>query len=139
MYKNSKNKNNELSHTKRRDKKNILYKDKDDKDYKDSSKFISIQDNDDINNDSIRNSFINGGNSVKEVETPKKSKSFVNEDKNSDNDELKEFNFNDYKIITQLGQGTFGKIYLVQDKNNELFSMKKIILSEELDVQTVIN
>ena len=139
MYKNSKNKNNELSHTNRRDKKNILYKDKDDKDYKDSSKFISIQDNDDINNDSIRNSFINGGNSVKEVETPKKSKSFVNEDKNSDNDELKEFNFNDYKIITQLGQGTFGKIYLVQDKNNELFSMKKIILSEELDVQTVIN
>ena len=30
-------------------------------------------------------------------------------------------------------------IYLVQDKNNQLFSMKKIILSEELDVQSVIN
>jgi serine/threonine protein kinase len=58
---------------------------------------------------------------------------------NKDNSELKEFNFNDYKIITQLGQGTFGKIYLVQDKNNQLFSMKKIILSEELDVQSVIN
>ena len=56
-----------------------------------------------------------------------------------ENSELKEFNFNDYKIITQLGQGTFGKIYLVQDKNNQLFSMKKIILSEELDVQSVIN
>ena len=38
-----------------------------------------------------------------------------------------------------MGQGTFGKIYLVQDKNNQLFSMKKIILSEELDVQSVIN
>ena len=56
-----------------------------------------------------------------------------------ENSELKEFNFNDYKIITQLGQGTFGKIYLVQDKNNQLFSMKKIILSEELDVQSVLN
>ena len=142
MYKNSKNRNEELSRTSRREKKNLLNNDKDDKDNKDnkdSSKYISIQDNDDINNDSIRNSIINGGNSVKEIETPKKDKSLVNEDKDSDNNELKEFNFNDYKIITQLGQGTFGKIYLVQDKNNELFSMKKIILSEELDVQTVIN
>ena len=56
-----------------------------------------------------------------------------------ENNGLKDFNINDYKVITQLGQGTFGKIYLVQDKNNELFSMKKIILSEELDVQSVIN
>ena len=37
-----------------------------------------------------------------------------------------------------MGQGTFGKIYLVQDPSNQLFSMKKIVLSEELDVQTVI-
>jgi serine/threonine protein kinase len=140
MYKNTNNRNDELSRTSRRDKKSILCKDKDDKEHKHSNKFISIQDNDDdINNNSIRNSIINGGNSVKEVESPKKNKSFINEDNNSDNNELKEFNFNDYKIITQLGQGTFGKIYLVQDKNNQLFSMKKIILSEELDVHTVIN
>ena len=67
-------------------------------------------------------------------------KTNINNINNSkENSELKEFNFNDYKIITQLGQGTFGKIYLVQDKNNQLFSMKKIILSEELDVQSVIN
>ena len=37
-----------------------------------------------------------------------------------------------------MGQGTFGKIYLVQDPNKQLFSMKKIVLSEELDVQSVI-
>ena len=61
----------------------------------------------------------------------------INDDHNGNNN-LKEFNIDDYKIITQLGQGTFGKIYLVQDKNNNLFSMKKIILSEELDVQSVI-
>ena len=55
-----------------------------------------------------------------------------------EDDELKEFNFDEYKIITQLGQGTFGKIYLVQDQSKKLFSMKKIVLSEELDVQSVI-
>ncbi len=27
------------------------------------------------------------------------------------------FNENDYKILTQLGEGTFGKIYLVEDLN----------------------
>ena len=53
-------------------------------------------------------------------------------------EKIKEFNFDDYKIITQLGQGTFSKIYLVQDKNKNLFSMKKIILSDELDVISVI-
>ena len=53
-------------------------------------------------------------------------------------DELKIFNFEEYKIITQLGQGSFGKIYLVQNANNELFTMKKLVYSEELDVQTVI-
>ena len=55
-----------------------------------------------------------------------------------ENNTIKEFNFDEYKIITQLGQGTFSKIYLVQDKNNNIYSMKKIILSDDLDVQSVI-
>jgi serine/threonine protein kinase len=37
-----------------------------------------------------------------------------------------------------LGQGTFGKIYLVQGLKKQLFSMKKIVLSEELVVQSGI-
>ena len=53
-------------------------------------------------------------------------------------DDLKVFNFEEYKIITQLGQGSFGKIYLVQNAKNELFTMKKLIYSEELDVQSVL-
>ena len=52
--------------------------------------------------------------------------------------ELSEFNFDDYTIITQIGQGTFGKIYLVQDINGKLFSMKKIILSDELEIEDLI-
>ena len=93
------------------------------------------------NNNDIRHSFKNGANTIKEFDNIKRYKTIRNNENNllQNDDELKEFNFNDYKIITQLGQGTFGKIYLVQDKNNELFSMKKIILSEELDVQSVIN
>ena len=56
----------------------------------------------------------------------------------NEEDELKIFNFEEYKIITQLGQGSFGKIYLVQNSKNELFTMKKLVYSEELDVQAVI-
>ena len=51
---------------------------------------------------------------------------------------LKKFNIDDYTIITQLGQGSFGKIYLARDSNKNIFSLKKILLSEELDVKSVI-
>ena len=51
---------------------------------------------------------------------------------------IKNFTFDDYKIITQLGQGSFGKIYLVKDLKGNIYSMKKILLSEELDVKNVI-
>ena len=61
-----------------------------------------------------------------------------NDNEKEKEENIEEFNFDDYKIITQLGQGTFSKIYLVQDKNSNLFSMKKIILSDELDVNSVI-
>ena len=80
------------------------------------------------------NGIINNNNS----EMINLKKEAIIENNNEEDDELKEFNFEDYKIITQIGQGTFGKIYLVQNKNGEPFSMKKIILSEELDVKSVI-
>ena len=64
--------------------------------------------------------------------------SHSNTNNTNEEDELKIFNFEEYKIITQLGQGSFGKIYLVQNSKNELFTMKKLVYSEELDVQAVI-
>jgi len=51
---------------------------------------------------------------------------------------LNEFNFDDFTIITQIGQGTFGKIYLVQDLKGKLYSMKKIILSDEIELSDLI-
>ena len=86
----------------------------------------------------------------KELVYENKKKQGVNNQKNKSNGlnnyikekedliDIRQFNLNDYQIITQLGQGTFSKIYLVQDKNNNLYSMKKIILSDELDVQSII-
>ena len=78
------------------------------------------------------NSTING------IETKTEEDCLSNGLKEFKDDDIKEFNFDDYKIITQLGQGTFSKIYLVQDKNNNIYSMKKIILSDALDVKSVI-
>ena len=94
--------------------------------------------NDNINLKLITNNYeienenkdINKKNELKKENNLKK----INEEKI----ELNSFNFDDYKIITQLGQGTFSKIYLVQDKENKIFSMKKIVLSDELDVQMVM-
>ena len=83
------------------------------------------------NNNSMNNKL----NSVGEISNSQMSNSKQNHHENK----LKQFNFNDYTIITQLGQGSFGKIYLVKDSKGNIFSMKKLLLSEELDVKSVIN
>lgn len=57
---------------------------------------------------------------------------------NNNDKELQRFCIKDYTVITILGQGTFGKVYLVEDKDKNLFSMKKIILNEELDLEGII-
>ena len=67
---------------------------------------------------------------------PKKEINKPNSSKNKK--ELKKFDINDYTIITQLGQGSFGKIYLARDSQKNIYSIKKILLSEELDVKTVL-
>ena len=67
------------------------------------------------------------------------SNSNSNNNNTINNNKLKKFNFDEYTIITQLGQGSFGKIYLVKDTKGNTYSMKKILLSEELDVKNVIS
>ena len=58
--------------------------------------------------------------------------------KNNSQDNLGEFNFDDYSILSQIGEGTFGKIYLVKDKKGKLFSMKKLLISDEIDYHNII-
>jgi len=48
---------------------------------------------------------------------------------------LNSFNIQDYTIITQIGEGTFGKIYLVEDKFKNYFSLKKIIANDEFELE----
>ena len=80
------------------------------------------------------NSTVNGNETInKKIE-----ENLLSNLKDNNNNDIKEFNIEDYKIITQLGQGTFSKIYLVEDKNKNIYSMKKIILSDNLDVQSII-
>jgi len=47
-------------------------------------------------------------------------------------EKLKSFEVEDYTIISQIGEGSFGKIYLVENKHTkEKFSLKKIIAEGE--------
>ena len=92
--------------------------------------------NNDKNTESSINSTRGGFESNLKIEdaySNKGSKYYKEEEYNN-----KEFNLDEFRIITQLGQGTFSKIYLVQDKNKNLYSMKKIIISDELDVKSAI-
>ena len=106
-----------------------------------NSKTDTINKNNNYNNRKLtkNNNKIQNNKEKKEEIIKEKiiNNNILNNDKNEE-DELKVFNFDEYKIITQLGQGSFGKIYLVQNSKNELFTMKKLVYSEELDVQTVI-
>ena len=45
------------------------------------------------------------------------------------------FNEEDYNVITQLGEGTFGKIYLVEDHKKNLFCLKKMITSNKANYE----
>ena len=58
------------------------------------------------------------------------------------------FSSDDYTVINHIGEGTFGKIYKVEDRNKKIFAMKKIIansekeidaLKKELDMLTSLN
>ena len=50
-------------------------------------------------------------------------------------DLLKDFNIADYKIIKQIGQGTFGQIFMVEDKFHQNYALKKIIASSEIEIK----
>ena len=50
-------------------------------------------------------------------------------------DMLKDFNVSDYKIIKQIGQGAFGQIFMVEDKQKNKYALKKLIASSEKDIK----
>ena len=49
------------------------------------------------------------------------------------------FNSDDYNIITQIGEGTFGKIYKVEGKNKIKYAMKKILANSLTEINALQN
>ena len=47
------------------------------------------------------------------------------------------FNINDYTIIKKIGQGSFGQIFLIEDKYKNKYAMKKIIAIAEKDIKKI--
>ena len=47
------------------------------------------------------------------------------------------FNINDYKIKRQIGEGSFGQIFLVEDKDKNQYALKKIIADSSDDINSI--
>ena len=53
--------------------------------------------------------------------------------KNKEEKEFKKYNLNDFEIIEQIGEGSFGKIFKVQSPEKKLYALKKIIVTNKLE------
>ena len=49
----------------------------------------------------------------------------------------KKFNSDDYTILSQIGEGTFGKIYQVESKDHQKYAMKKILANSEKEINVL--
>ena len=52
-------------------------------------------------------------------------------------DMLKDFNVAEYKIMKQIGQGSFGQIFMVEDKYKNKYALKKIIAVSDKDIKSI--
>ena len=66
----------------------------------------------------------------------KTAKKFKKEKENSESfNKINQFHSDDYNIIKSIGEGTFGKIYLVRNsKSKEIFALKQISLKDKKDL-----
>ena len=46
-------------------------------------------------------------------------------------------NFTEYKIIKQIGKGTFGQIFMVENNQHQYFALKKLIATNLKDIKTL--
>ena len=47
------------------------------------------------------------------------------------------FNINDYKIVKKIGQGSFGQIFEIEDKYQNRYALKKLIVNSEKDIKKI--
>ena len=74
---------------------------------------------------------------VYQGKNPKQSVQIKKTKINKINKNNNNFNINDYKIIKKIGQGSFGQIYLIEDKYQNKYAMKKIIVTSEKDIKKI--
>ena len=84
-------------------------------------------------------------NSAREIHS---SFSKLNNKNNSNNKQIEKnmnnyhiltnnFNSDDYSIIKQIGEGTFGKIFEVEDINHNHFAMKKLLCNSNKEIEVI--
>ena len=80
------------------------------------------------NNNIINNNIINNNN-INYNNSNRNSQKFLLNQKYT--------NFSEYKIIKQIGKGTFGQIFMVENNQHQYFAMKKIIATNLKDIKTL--
>ena len=70
--------------------------------------------------------------------------STLNKNDNNNNKNNKKYllnqkynNFSEYKIIKQIGKGTFGQIFMVENNQHQYFALKKLIATSLKDIKTI--
>jgi hypothetical protein len=63
----------------------------------------------------------------KKLSNESKGSRMTNDSETTENISLLSFNKSDYKVLCKIGEGSYGIIYSVIDKNGKTFAMKKII------------
>ena len=81
-------------------------------------------------NNNIINFHINYYNSVFDKNNNNKLEDLISSQRNY-------FDVENYKIIRQIGKGTFGQIFLAEGVDHELYALKKIITTNLKDIQSI--
>ena len=98
--------------------------------------YIKKDNNYNKNNNNNDKNFLYQKNEYSKKESEEQQKKDIKEPEQNDNNVSMEINVSDYKNIRMLGQGSFGKIFLVEDiKTKEQYAMKKLLLDDKIDLK----
>ena len=98
--------------------------------------YIKKDNNYNKNNNNNDKNFLYQKNEYSKKESEEQQKKDIKEPEQNDNNVRMEINVSDYKNIRMLGQGSFGKIFLVEDiKTKEQYAMKKLLLDDKIDLK----
>ncbi len=91
------------------------------------------------NNSNNNQNTNNNNNNTNKSNNNNDNNNNTNNSNNQNNNVIKEnkFDSDDYNIITQIGEGTFGKIYKVEGPNKEKYAMKKILANSTSEINAL--